>query len=51
VSATNDLTVNHDGGHTDIYDLDGDGEISPEEAALRDMANAIYSMINEEGDI
>jgi hypothetical protein len=51
LSATNNLTTNHSGGFTNIYDTNGDGVISPAEAALRDMAFAIYSMINSQGSI
>ena len=49
LQATNSMTDQLDdlSGSAKIYDLDGDGIISAEEAALRNMANAIYSMINE----
>ena len=53
--ATNNLTDNiADGnlsGFADIYDTDGDGVIDAAEAALRAMANDVYSAINEQGDI
>jgi hypothetical protein len=51
--ATNDLTDQPDlrAGFAEIYDTNGDGVISSFEASLRTMANAIYSGINEAGDI
>ncbi len=49
--ASNNMTTSDADGATDIYDCDGDGEISADEAALRAMANTIYSSINEEGDV
>ena len=51
--ATNNLTDQPDNqsGAANVYDLNGDGVIDSEEAALRSMANSIYSSINEEGDI
>jgi hypothetical protein len=51
--ATNLLTDMPDKrrGFTDIYDRDGDGNIDAEEAALRAMANNVYSKINEQGGI
>ena len=51
--ATNDMTdvPDYQSGAANVYDLDGDGIISAEEAALRAMANSIYSWINEAGDI
>jgi len=47
--ATNDMTdlPDYQSGAANVYDLNGDGIIDAAEAALRDMANAIYSMINE----
>ena len=47
--ATNALTDEPDNltGATNVYDTNGDGVIDVAEAALRDMANAIYSMVNE----
>lgn len=44
-------TPDHQDGSASIYDQDGDGHIDEEEAALRAMANEIFSMINEGGDI
>lgn len=38
-------------GFAHIYDRNGDGVIDADEAALRDMANAVYAAINEGGDI
>jgi len=51
--ATNDLTDQPDYilGFTHIYDHDGDGVIDASEKALRDMANDVYTSINEQGDI
>src|SRR5262249_26174108 len=34
-----------------LYDLNDDGQISSSEAALRTMANVVFSGINEAGDI
>ncbi len=50
--ATNSLTDQPDSvaGFASIYDENGDGMISSAEAALRAMANIIYSDINEQGD-
>jgi hypothetical protein len=46
--ATNGLTDRDDGitGFAHIYDRDGDGKIDSEEAALRNIANGIFSAIN-----
>jgi hypothetical protein len=51
--ATNDLTDLPDelSGFAHIYDQDGDGQIDSDETALRTMANEVYSLINEQGDI
>jgi hypothetical protein len=51
--ATNDLTDLPDGisGFAHIYDSNGDSVIDSLEAALRSMANEVYSSINEDGDI
>jgi hypothetical protein len=51
--ATNDLTDLPDGisGFAHTYDQNGDGVINTDEAALRAMANDVYSMINEQGDV
>lgn len=51
--ATNDLTDEPDNlsGFASIYDQNGDGVIDRYEAALRTMANRVYSAINEQGDI
>lgn len=38
-------------GFASIYDKDGNGIIDAQEAALRSMANLIYTGINEQGDI
>ena len=38
-------------GFAHIYDANGDGQIDDDEALLRIMANDVYNMINEEGDI
>ena len=45
--------VHHDelSGFAHIYDRNGDGQIDALEAALRAMANDIYSAINEQGGI
>ncbi len=53
LSATNILTDDPDGilGAANIYDQDGNGVIDSAEAALRAMANVIYSDINEGGAI
>lgn len=50
LSATNHLT-GAQSGFSSIYDVDGDGSISPEEEALRTMANNIFSIINDGGGI
>lgn len=34
-----------------LYDTNGDGVISPEEASLRTMANDVFSLINEAGGV
>ena len=51
--ATDGLTdiPDHISGFAHIYDSDGDGVIDSEEAALRAMANDVYSAINAQGDI
>ena len=51
--ATNALTDNSDDilGAANTYDTNGDGVIDASEAPLRAMANAIYTAINEAGDI
>ncbi len=51
--ATNALTDNSDDilGAANTYDTNGDGLIDAAEAALRAMANAIYTAINEGGHI
>ena len=51
--ATNALTDDPDDilGAAKIYDTNGDGTIDAEEAALRTKANALYTSINEGGDI
>jgi len=51
--ATNDLTDQPDNliGFARIYDWNGDGEIDNSEAALRTLANDVFSTINELGDI
>jgi hypothetical protein len=50
---TNELTDLPDGisGFAHIYDTNGDGEIDSTEAALRAIANEMYTWINEQGDI
>lgn len=51
--ATNSLTgadANGD-GYSNAYDTNGDGVLDDNEKALRALANAIYSAINEDGDI
>jgi hypothetical protein len=53
---TNELTgADNDGDSTEdyshIYDANGDGVLDDEEKALRAKANALYSWINESGDI
>lgn len=52
LEATNELTDLPDdiSGFAHIYDTNGDGQIDDTEAALRVMANDLYSMINEQGD-
>jgi len=51
--ATNDLTDQPDNlnGFARIYDRNGDGEIDEAEAFLRRVANNVFSVINEQGDI
>jgi hypothetical protein len=51
--ATNALSDEPDqqAGFSSIYDQNGDGVIDSWEAALRSMANKIFSLINEAGDI
>jgi uncharacterized delta-60 repeat protein len=51
--ATNDLTDQPDSEleFAAVYDTNGDGVISADEASLRTMANDIYSAINEAGGI
>ena len=57
--ATNDLTdmpifelpEGNQLGFAHIYDTNGDGVIDSAEAALRAMANDVYSAINEQGGI
>ena len=50
--ATTDLTDLPDGisGFAHIYDTNGDGQIDSLEAALRAMANEVYTSINEDGN-
>jgi hypothetical protein len=50
---TNALTDLPDGisGLAWIYDQDGDGVIDSDEAALREMANEVYSGIHQTGDL
>ena len=51
--ATNDMTdlPDHVSGFAHVYDQDGDGQIEDFEASLRAMANEVYSMIDQQGDI
>lgn len=51
--ATNDLTdlPDNQSGFAHLYDQNGDGQIDSAEAALRALANELYTAINEEGDI
>jgi hypothetical protein len=51
--ATDELTDRPDDRHgfASIYDSNGNGVIDPTEAALRAMANEVYSAINEQGHI
>ena len=51
--ATDSLTDQPNGvnGFAFIYDQNGDGQIDRDEAALRALANEIYTNINEQGDI
>ena len=54
--ATNTLTgADADGedneDYSHVYDSNGDGVLDDAEKALRAKANALYSAINEEGDI
>ena len=51
--ATNSLTdlPDQESGIAYIYNQDGDGLIDSSETSLRSMANDIYSLINEQGDI
>ena len=53
IAATNNLTDEEDGlaSFAHIYDKNGDGVIDSLEAALRAMANDVFSSINEQGDI
>jgi PKD repeat protein len=51
--ATNRLTDQPDrtSGAARIYDLNGNGDIEESEAALRRLANEVYSALNEQGGI
>ena len=51
--ATTSMTDETDqvSGFAHAYDRDGDGTIDADEARLRRMANDVFSMINEQGDI
>jgi hypothetical protein len=51
--ATNALTdlPDAESGFAYIYDTNGDGTISSGESALRTLANEMYSLINEQGDL
>jgi len=55
--ATNGMTDtdgaanNDDDGYTHVYDANGDGVIDAAEKALREMANEVYTAINEGGHI
>jgi hypothetical protein len=53
LQATDGLTDQPDAqlGFASIYDINGDGVISATEAALRTMANGVFSSINEAGHI
>ncbi|MCA9192177.1 MAG: hypothetical protein KDB03_10455 [Planctomycetales bacterium] len=53
LQATNFMTDQPEAitGAAKIYDLDGNGDISEEEANLRTRANLVYSLINEWGGI
>ena len=51
--ATNRLTgadANAD-GYSNAYDTNGDGVLDDAEKVLRELANTVYSAINENGDI
>jgi hypothetical protein len=55
-TATNTLTGADSGADTTedyshVYDTNGDGVLDDAEKALRTMANALYTMINEGGGI
>jgi hypothetical protein len=51
--ATNEMTDQPDGisGFAYIYDQNGDGVTDTQEAALRAIANEIYTLINKQGDV
>jgi hypothetical protein len=55
--ATNGMTDtdgaanNDDDGYTHVYDANGDGVIDAAEKALREMANEVYTAINEGGHV
>lgn len=44
-----DLDASEDYSH--VYDLNGDGILDEYEKSLRAMANAVYTLVNESGDI
>jgi hypothetical protein len=48
---TSELPDGNQLGFAHIYDTNGDGVIDSAEAALRTMANEVYSGINEQGNI
>jgi hypothetical protein len=47
----NGTTDTGDGGYTYIYDANGDGILDEAEKTMRDLANTLYSAINETGHI
>ncbi len=54
--ATNNLTgadsdTNDSEDYSNVYDTNGDGVLDAAENALRGVANSVYTMINEGGDI
>jgi hypothetical protein len=56
LAATNNMTGGDADGddsedYSHVYDTNGDGVLDETEMALRDMANDLYSWINEMGDI
>ncbi|MCA9193867.1 MAG: hypothetical protein KDB03_18980 [Planctomycetales bacterium] len=47
--ADDDSDASEDYSH--VYDLNGDGVLEKYEKSLREMANILYGLINEGGDV